>query len=151
MYRFPWRWQLTNVVSPTLFTPLPISAFLIIHTPVMGEDLLKFSVSYTVHVLRLMNLRTNILHMVGNSFIWNTKCSSAMPLNQLSGGFKRLYVRVQSNYFLAHKICVAIEKYAAAVVDYQILDQKLTGPPVTTLSDIKFGQIFKWVITPWLL
>ena len=99
-----------------------------------------------------MNVRTNILHLVGNSFISNTKCSSAMPLNQLSDGFKRLYVRVQSNYFLAHKICVAIEKYAAAaVVDYQILDQKLTGPPVTTLSDIKFGQIFKWVITPWLL
>ena len=94
---------------------------------------------------------TNILHLVGNSFISNTKCSSAMPLNQLSDGFKRLYARVQSNYFLAHKICVAIEKYAAAVVDYQILDQKLTGPPVTTLSDIKFGRIFKWVITPWLL
>ena len=69
-----------------------------------------------------------------------------VPLNQLSDRFKRLLARVQSNYFLAAEICEN-EKYVAAAVDYQILDQKLTGPPVTTHCNIKFGQIFKLLIT----
>ena len=40
-----------------------------------------------------------------------------------------------------------MEKYVAAEVDYQILDQKLTGPPVNTHCNIKFGQILKLLIT----
>ena len=51
--------------------------------------------------------------------------------------------------FLPCKIC-GNEKYAVAV-DYQILDQKLTGPPVTTQRNIKFGQFFSKLLINYTL